>query len=247
MKKLYEGKAKIVFQTDEPEVLIQRFKDSATAFNAEKKAEFAGKGELNHRITTAVFQFLAEKGIESHYLETLNSRDMKMRRVDIIPLEVVTRNVIAGSLSKRTGIPEGEALSTPIVEYYYKKDELGDPMLAPVHVTTLNLATQSELDQLTRMALQINEALLEFWGACDLTLVDFKIEFGKTSDGQILLADEISPDTQRLWTADGEKRDKDVFRRDIADLVETYSDVYARIVKAFPRFDLGELAEPADS
>jgi phosphoribosylaminoimidazole-succinocarboxamide synthase len=244
MKKIYEGKAKAVYETDDPEVLIQRFKDSATAFNAEKKAEFKGKGELNHRITTAVFRYLQDKGISTHYMETLNARDMKMRRVEIIPIEVVARNVAAGSLSKRIGFEEGTPLRKPIVEYYYKVDELGDPMIAPAHIDVLELATADELEAITEQALAINHHLREFWKKCGLTLVDFKIEFGRTSDGEILLADEISPDTQRLWTSTGEKRDKDVFRRDIADLMDTYRDVYARVIDAFPEYDLGELEDP---
>lgn len=244
MKSIYEGKAKVVYQTDDPEILVQRFKDSATAFNAEKKAEFTGKGELNHRITTAVFRYLQDKGISTHYIRTLNARDMEMRRVDIVPIEVVTRNVAAGSLSKRLGFDEGVELRHPIVEYYYKVDELGDPMIAPAHIELLELATADELQSITEQALAVNRHLKAFWGKCGLTLIDFKIEFGRTSDGEILLADEISPDTQRLWTEDGQKRDKDVFRRDLADLLETYQDVYDRMMKAFPEYDLGPLEDP---
>lgn len=244
MKSIYEGKAKIVYQTDDPEILVQRFKDSATAFNAEKKAEFVGKGELNHRITTAVFKYLQDKGISTHYIRTLNARDMEIRRVEIVPIEVVTRNVAAGSLSKRLGFDEGVELRHPIVEYYYKVDELGDPMIAPAHIELLELASADELKSITEQALEINRHLTTFWKKCGLTLIDFKIEFGRTSDGEILLADEISPDTQRLWTEDGQKRDKDVFRRDLADLLETYQDVYDRMMKAFPEYELGSLEDP---
>lgn len=244
MKKIYEGKAKAVYTTEDPEILVQRFKDSATAFNAEKKAEFAGKGELNHRITTAVFRYLQDQGISTHYIATRNARDMEIRRVEIIPIEVVTRNIAAGSLSRRIGFDEGTPLRHPIVEYYYKVDELGDPMLAPAHIAVLELATEEELESITEQALAINHHLRHFWQRCGLQLVDFKIEFGRTSDGEVLLADEISPDTQRLWTSDGQRRDKDVFRRDLADLIETYRDVYARVVEAFPQYDLGELEDP---
>ena len=242
--RLYEGKAKTVYTTDTPGELVQRFKDSATAFNAEKKAEFAGKGELNNRIASMVFRFLKARGISSHYLDTPNRRDMRIRQVTIIPLEVVTRNVVAGSLSKRLGQPEGTRLAEPIVEFYYKDDALGDPLVTEDHIRVLKAASPEDLAELRRQALQVNEALVELWAACGLDLVDFKLEFGRTADGTILLADEISPDTQRLWTVDGQRMDKDVFRRDLGDLVETYRDVHQRLVAAHPELDLGDLAEP---
>lgn len=243
MQKLYEGKAKAVYATDTTGVLIQRFKDSATAFNAEKKAEFAGKGELNNRIASMVFRFLEERGVPSHYLDTVNKRDMRIRKVSIIPLEVVTRNIVAGSLAKRLGIPEGTRLEAPIVEFYYKKDELGDPLVTEDHVKLLKAATDAEMQELRRQALLVNDALKELWSKCGLDLVDFKLEFGYTMDDQILLADEISPDTQRLWDTEGRKMDKDVFRRDLGDLVSVYQEVYDRMIEAWPQLDLGELAE----
>ncbi len=246
MQKLYEGKAKAVYTTSEEGVLVQRFKDSATAFNAEKKAEFGGKGELNNRIAGIVFRYLADRGIPSHYIETPNTRDMRIRAVEIIQIEVVARNIVAGSLSKRTGLDEGVRLSAPIVEFYYKDDDLGDPMITDDHIRILNLATEDELATLRRMALEINEHLIELWKKCGLDLVDFKLEFGRV-DGKILLADEISPDTQRLWDADGNRMDKDVFRRDLADLVETYSRVHAQLIAAYPEYDFGTLPEaPAE-
>jgi|SRR5690554_2030122 len=243
MKKLYEGKAKVVYSTDTPAVLIQRFKDSATAFNAAKKADFVGKGELNNRISSMVFRFLEKRGVSSHYLDTVNKRDMRIRQVTIIPLEVVTRNIVAGSLTQRLGLPEGTRLQSPIVEFYYKNDELGDPLLTEDHIRILKLASSAELADLRRQALLVNTALKELWSKCSLELVDFKLEFGKAIDGQLLLADEISPDTQRLWAADGRKLDKDVFRRDLGDLVETYQEVHDRLVKEWPELKLGELLD----
>jgi phosphoribosylaminoimidazole-succinocarboxamide synthase len=178
----------------------------------------------------------------------VNKRDMRIRKVSIIPLEVVTRNIVAGSLAKRLGIPEGTRLEAPIVEFYYKKDELGDPLVTEDHVKLLKAATDAEMQELRRQALLVNDALKELWSKCGLDLVDFKLEFGYTMDDQILLADEISPDTQRLWDTEGRKMDKDVFRRDLGDLVSVYQEVYDRMIEAWPQLDLGELAEaPANS
>lgn len=249
MKKLYEGKAKTVYQTDMPHVLIQRFKDSATAFNAEKKADFAGKGELNNRIAGMVFRYLEKNGVPSHYLDTVNTRDMRIRQVEIFKLEVIVRNIVAGSLAKRLGLDEGIRLDQPIVEFSYKNDELGDPLINDDHaVHVLKIATPRILAELRRQALLVNTALKELWAKCDLELIDFKLEFGTTVDGQIILADEISPDTQRLWGSDGQKMDKDVFRRDLGDLVGTYQEVYDRLLAAWPEFKIGELVDaPADS
>lgn len=247
MKMLYEGKAKTVYATDMPTVLIQRFRDSATAFNAEKKAELAGKGELNNRIASMVFRFLETRGVPSHYLDTVNKRDMRIRQVTIFPLEVVTRNIVAGSLTKRLGLPEGTRLASPIVEFYYKNDALGDPLFAEDHIRIMQLATPKEVAELRRQALLVNTALIELWAKCQLELVDFKLEFGTTVDGQILLADEISPDTQRLWAADGRNMDKDVFRRDLGDLVETYQEVYDRMLQAWPELELGELLDAPEA
>lgn len=249
MKKLYEGKAKSVYQTDTPHVLIQRFKDSTTAFNAEKKEDFAGKGELNNRIAGMAFRFLEKNGVASHYLDTVNKRDMRIRQVEIFQIEVIVRNIVAGSMAKRLGLEEGIRLDQPIVEFSYKSDDLGDPLINDDHaIHVLKIATPQILAELRRQALLINTALRKLWAKCDLELVDFKLEFGTSIDGQILLADEISPDTQRLWGSDGKKMDKDVFRRDLGDLVGTYQEVYDRLSAAWPEFKIGELVDaPAKS
>lgn len=247
-KPLYEGKAKSLYTTGDANLLIQRFKDSATAFNGEKYAELPGKGTLNNRISSILFRHLAASGIDSHYVDTRNQRDMGVRPVRIIPLEVVVRNVVAGSLSKRLGLPEGHDLRHPIVELYYKRDDLGDPLICLDHALVLELATEAELASLRRMALRVNEVLRPLWDRCDLRLIDFKLEFGRTPSG-ILLADEISPDTSRLWDkrTEGRRMDKDVFRRDLADLVETYTEVLDRLLSVAGEHDTGELSPaPAD-
>jgi len=241
--KLYEGKAKLVLRVENKSYLIQRFKDDATAFNGEKAGNFSGKGELNNRISSTIFRYLAAQNIPSHYIETINARDMKIEEVSIIPLEVVLRNVVAGSLAKRTGLPEGTKLKRPIIEFYYKRDDLGDPMLALEHIEVLELATKQEVQELQKLGFAINDALLPMWKKCGLNLVDFKLEFGR-KDGKILLADEISPDTSRLWDLENQRKmDKDVFRRDLADLVSTYEEVYARLQRAYANFTPGELKQ----
>lgn len=226
----YEGKAKQIISTDDEQIVIQRFKNSATAFNGEKYAEFEGKGELNNAISSYFFERLETLGLKTHYLGKVNANDMRVARLTIFPLEVVVRNIAAGSLSKRLGLPEGTALRQPIVETYYKKDELGDPMLADTHIELLELATSEELAHLKTAGLKVNTLLLELLNEAGIDLVDFKLEFGVTASGEILLGDEISPDTCRLWDkGTGRKLDKDVFRRDIADLVETYEEVARRL------------------
>lgn len=226
----YEGKAKQIITTDDEHIVIQRFKNSATAFNGEKYAEFEGKGKLNNAISSYFFERLEALGLKTHYRGKVNAHDMRVARLTIFPLEVVVRNIAAGSLSKRLGLPEGTALRQPIVETYYKKDELGDPMLADTHIALLELATTEELAQLKAAALKVNSLLLALLNEAGIDLVDFKLEFGKTAEGEILLGDEISPDTCRLWDkGTGRKLDKDVFRRDIADLVETYEEVARRL------------------
>ena len=226
----YEGKAKQIITTDDEHIVIQRFKNSATAFNGEKYAEFEGKGKLNNAISSYFFERLEALGLKTHYRGKVNAHDMRVARLTIFPLEVVVRNIAAGSLSKRLGLPEGTALRQPIVETYYKKDELGDPMLADTHIALLELATTEELAQLKTAALKVNSLLLALLNEAGIDLVDFKLEFGKTAEGEILLGDEISPDTCRLWDkGTGRKLDKDVFRRDIADLVETYEEVARRL------------------
>lgn len=241
---LYEGKAKSVYATDDPTLVVQRFKDSATAFNGEKFAELPGKGALNNRIASILFRWLDAQGIASHYVDTLNTRDMLIKRVEIIPLEVVVRNRAAGSLAKRIGWEEGVELPEPIVEFYYKNDALGDPLLCEDHITILGLATPEERGQLRSLGLAVNRALRGLFAEADLDLQDFKIEVGRV-DGKLLLADEISPDTSRLWDRrqPGRRMDKDVFRRDLADLVETYTEVLERLeaIEGIPA--LGALAE----
>lgn len=237
LTQIYDGKAKTVFETGTPGQLVQRFKDSATAFNGAKFANIDSKGELNNAISSTVFRYLRHNGLESHYLDTLNKRDMLVRGVEIVKLEVVTRNIVAGSLSKRLGVDEGVVVEgSPIVEFYYKNDALGDPLVNESHIRYLGVATPDELAQITAHALRVNALLIAFWAKCGLRLVDFKLEYGRL-DGQILLADEVSPDTSRLW-AEGtnQKMDKDVFRRDLADLTETYRAVFARIQAAWPEF-----------
>ncbi|MER2237528.1 MAG: phosphoribosylaminoimidazolesuccinocarboxamide synthase, partial [Psychrobacillus sp.] len=218
---LYEGKAKRLYATENEEVLYVTYKDSATAFNGEKKAEINGKGILNNKITTILFEQLKKYGIESHFIEQLSENDQLVKKVEIIPLEVVVRNIAAGSLSKRLGLEEGTLLKHPIVEFYLKDDELGDPLLTNAHLDLLEIASSEEIDTLQTMALKVNQVLLPIFSDIGVTLVDFKLEFGKTADGSILLADEISPDTCRLWDKEtNQKLDKDVFRRNLGSLTE---------------------------
>ncbi|WP_214856357.1 MULTISPECIES: phosphoribosylaminoimidazolesuccinocarboxamide synthase [unclassified Exiguobacterium] len=230
MQPLYEGKAKRLYTTQEQDVLRIVYKDEATAFNGEKKEVFAGKGELNNRLTSHFFEILEQAGIPTHFIERVSEREQLVRRVTIIPLEVVVRNVVAGSLSKRLGIEEGTVLETPIVEFYYKDDTLGDPLVTSSHINLLKIATSEELEELSDKALRVNEVLQPYFRQNGITLIDFKLEYGKTSDGTILLADEISPDTCRLWDqATGEHLDKDVFRRNIGSLTETYQTLFNRL------------------
>ncbi|WP_036730634.1 phosphoribosylaminoimidazolesuccinocarboxamide synthase [Peptoniphilus mikwangii] len=230
MKKLYEGKAKEVYSTEKSNEYIIRYKDDATAGNGEKKATIAGKGELNLAITTAIFEMLEEKGIKTHYIETLNNRDMRVKKVTILPLEVIVRNISAGSFAKRFGVEEGIVFSKPTFELSYKNDELGDPLMCEDHAIALGLVTKAEYDFLKDTTLEINELLKKFFEQINLKLVDFKIEYGKTDDGEIILADEISPDTCRLWDKDTNKKfDKDIFRRDLGDLIEGYKEVLNRM------------------
>ncbi|HAB34866.1 phosphoribosylaminoimidazolesuccinocarboxamide synthase [Exiguobacterium acetylicum] len=230
MQPLYEGKAKRLYTTQEQDVLRIVYKDEATAFNGEKKEVFAGKGELNNRLTSHFFEILEQAGIPTHFIERVSEREQLVRRVTIIPLEVVVRNVVAGSLSKRLGIEEGTVLETPIVEFYYKDDTLGDPLVTSSHINLLKIATSEELEELSDKALRVNEVLQPYFRQNGITLIDFKLEYGKTADGTILLADEISPDTCRLWDQEtGEHLDKDVFRRNIGSLTETYQTLFNRL------------------
>jgi phosphoribosylaminoimidazole-succinocarboxamide synthase len=229
-QKLYEGKAKIVYSTNRPGLVIQYFKDDATAFNALKKGTIVGKGVVNNRISGVLFERLERARVPTHYVATLSEREMLCRRLDIIRIETIARNVVAGSLAKRTGLDEGTPIKKPIVELYYKSDPLGDPMLNEDHVRMLRLATPAELAWMKRMALRINDVLRPFLRRKGLVLVDFKLEFGR-SGGRLYLGDEISPDTCRLWDAmTRERLDKDRFRRDLGGVEEAYQEVYRRVV-----------------
>ena len=235
MKKelLYEGKAKKVYLTDKPDEVIVDYKDDATAFNGEKKGTITGKGVVNNRMSNYFFKKLEANGVPTHYLQELSDRETLVKKVQIVPLEVIVRNITAGSFSTRYGVEEGIILASPVLEFSYKNDELGDPLINNSHIEALGLATKSEVKQIEDMALKINEVLKAEFLANGLKLVDFKIEFGKTSDGEIVLADEISPDTCRLWDIEtNEKLDKDRFRRDLGGVVEAYEEVYRRIFKA---------------
>ena len=235
---LYEGKAKQVYSTENEneyvvyykDVLIVDYKDDATAGNGVKHDKFEGKGVLNNTISCIIFDMLEEAGIKTHMIKKLNERDILVKKVDIFPLEVIIRNITTGSFCRRLGAPEGIVLDEPIFEMSYKNDEYGDPLINDDHAVALKLATREELAYIKETTLKINELLKEFFLSMNLKLVDFKIEFGKTADGTILLADEISPDSCRLWDVDtNQKYDKDVFRQDIGDLIETYKAVLARM------------------
>ncbi|NHM29503.1 phosphoribosylaminoimidazolesuccinocarboxamide synthase [Neobacillus terrae] len=227
---LYEGKAKRIYSTEDEGIVWVEYKDSATAFNGEKKASIAGKGMLNNQITSLLFSMLNDKGVKSHFISKLSETEQLVKRVKIIPLEVVVRNLAAGSLSKRLGIPEGKAFTRPMVEFYYKNDDLGDPILTEDHIREMELATPEELKELKDKALEVNSVLSLYFKELGIRLVDFKLEFGIDQNGNILLADEISPDTCRLWDiATNEKLDKDVFRRDLGSLTEAYTKILMKV------------------
>ena len=227
---LYEGKAKKVFATDDPELLIVSYKDDATAFNGQKKGKIVGKGVINNRMSNFLMKRLEKAGIPTHFAEEQNDRDTLVKRVSIIPLEVIVRNIAAGSFSKRYGIEEGVALENPTIEFSYKNDELGDPLMNEYHAVAMKLATKEEIELIKRYAFKINDHLKAFWRECGITLVDFKLEFGKLVDGTVVLADEISPDTSRLWDSKtGEKLDKDRFRRDLGRVEDAYAEVMKRL------------------
>ena len=232
LEMLYEGKAKQVFLTDDPDKIIIHYKDAATAFNNIKKATIENKGVLNNAISTLIFHQLQKAGIKTHYIETLNDRDQLCRRVSIIPLEVIVRNTIAGSMAQRLGIEEGTKPSNVIYDICYKKDELGDPLINDHHAVALGVVTYEELAEIYAMTAKINEVLMAMSAKMNINLVDFKIEFGKTSEGEIVLADEVSPDTCRLWDmSTNEKLDKDRFRRDLGKVREAYEEILARLQK----------------
>jgi phosphoribosylaminoimidazole-succinocarboxamide synthase len=227
---LYEGKAKIIYTTDDPEIVLAHFKDDATAFNAQKRGSISGKGEINCTISTALFQYLEKLGIPTHFIDSVSPNQMRVMRLRILPLEVVVRNIAAGSLCQQTGLPLGTVLKQPLVEFYYKNDALGDPLLTRDRLLLLELATPEQIAQLQQLALQINQYLSDFFQKCGITLVDFKLEFGLDSQGQLRLADEISPDTCRLWNqadTDPNNRvmDKDRFRRDLGNVEDAYQQV----------------------
>lgn len=227
---LYEGKAKRLYATDEQDILWVEYKDSATALNGEMKAEIAGKGMLNNKITSLIFERLQEAGIASHFVKQLSDHEQLVRQVSIIPIEVVTRNIVAGSMAKRLGLEEGIVLKRPIVEFYYKDDALGDPIITEEHIEMLDLASTHEIEELREKALEVNKVLIGFFKKVGVDLVDFKIEFGRDNAGHILLADEISPDTCRLWDEKTkQKLDKDVFRRNLGDLTEAYELILAKL------------------
>jgi len=232
-KKIYEGKGKILFEGPEPGTLIQYFKDDATAFNAQKTAILEGKGVINNRISEYVMTRLNSIGVQNHFIRRLNLREQLIKELEIIPLEVVCRNVAAGSLSQRLGIPEGQALPRSIIEFYLKDDKLGDPMVTEEHITAFNWAATQEIDDMMALTLRVNDFLTGTFGAVGITLVDFKVEFGRLYENEfsrVILADEISPDSCRLWDAQtNEKMDKDRFRRDMGDVIENYTEVARRL------------------
>lgn len=227
---LYEGKAKRLYTTDDTNILFVEYKDSATAFNGEKKQDIDGKGNLNNQITTRIFEKLREAGIASHFVKRISDNEQLVRKVDIIPIEVVVRNIAAGSLAKRLGYEEGTPLERTIVEFYYKDDELGDPHITTEHIDILGIATAEEVDALYKQALAVNDVLQPIFEQVGVQLIDFKLEFGRDVDGNVLLADEISPDTCRLWDAKTkQKLDKDVFRRDLGSLTEVYEIILEKL------------------
>ena len=231
MEQLYEGKAKKVFATDEEGLLIVEYKDDATAFNGLKKGTIAGKGVINNQMSNLLMERLEKDGVPTHYVQTLSERETVVKKVSIVPLEVIVRNIAAGSFSKRYGVEEGVVFAAPTIEFSYKNDALGDPLLNTYHAKAIGLATDEEIATITAYAFKVNDFLKKFWSECGVTLVDFKLEFGRLADGTIILADEISPDTCRLWDSKtGEKLDKDRFRRDLGGVEDAYAEVMKRLV-----------------
>ena len=228
---LYEGKAKKVYTTQDPKLLIVAYKDDATAFNGQKKGTIHGKGAINNRMTNLLMDRLEREGIPTHLVEELSGRETLVKKVSIIPVEVIVRNIAAGSFSKRYGVEEGVVFDAPTLEFSYKNDDLGDPLLNDDHALALGLASREELALIRKYSLNVNRLLRKIWGACGITLVDFKVEFGRLEDGTVVLADEISPDTCRLWDeTTHEKLDKDRFRRDLGGAEEAYEEVMRRLM-----------------
>ena len=230
-EQLYEGKAKKVYATDDPDLVIVSYKDDATAFNGLKKGQIAGKGAINNRVTNYLMGLLEKEGVPTHFVEELNDRETVVRKVSIVPLEVIIRNISAGSFAKRYGVEEGIVFAEPTFETSYKNDALGDPLINDYHALALGLCTKEELDTIKAMAFKVNDVLKAFFKAVNVDLVDFKLEFGKTSDGRLVLADEISPDTCRFWdSTTHEKLDKDRFRRDLGGVEDAYAEMMKRIL-----------------
>ncbi|MBX7149629.1 phosphoribosylaminoimidazolesuccinocarboxamide synthase [bacterium] len=229
-EQLYEGKVKVIFKTDDPNLLIMYYKDDATAFNNKKKGTIEEKGAINNAITAKLYELLAAKGIPNHLVSKISDREMLVKKVEIIPVEVIIRNVVAGGLSKRLGIPEGTPLKRPIIEYCYKSDELDDPMINDDHILTLGYATDQELINIRNLALKVNDVLVPYFDALGIRLIDFKLEFGRHK-GEVILADEITPDSCRLWDKKtNEKLDKDRFRRDLGKIEEAYQTILRKVV-----------------
>lgn len=227
---LYEGKAKKVFKTDDENLYIVDYKDDATAFNGLKKGQIAGKGVVNNKMSNYLMKLMEKEGIPTHFVEELSDRETLVKKVKIVPLEVIIRNIAAGSFSKRLGVEEGTPLKTTVLEYCYKDDKLGDPLINDYHAMALGIATREDLDKIAEMTFKVNNVLTQYFKSINIELVDFKIEFGRTPDGEIILADEISPDTCRLWDAKThEKLDKDRFRRDLGKVEEAYEEVFKRL------------------
>ena len=231
LEQLYEGKAKKVFKTDDPELLIVDYKDDATAFNGLKKGSIAGKGVINNQMSNRLMLRLEKAGVPTHLVKELSERETLVKKVEIVPLEVIIRNISAGSFAKRYGVEEGIVFDRPTIEFSYKNDDLGDPLINSYHALALKLADEKEIDAIKALSFKVNDCLREFWAQCGITLVDFKLEFGRLTDGSIVLADEISPDTCRLWDSKtGEKLDKDRFRRDLGGVEDAYSEVMRRLM-----------------
>ena len=229
-EQLYEGKAKKVYKTDDPNLLIVDYKDEATAFNGLKKGTISGKGVINNKMSNRLMQRLEKSGVPTHFVQELSDRETLVKKVTIVPLEVIIRNIAAGSFSKRYGVEEGVVFDAPTIEFSYKNDELGDPLINDYHALALKLATAEEIETIKKYSFAVNEQLKSFWAECGVTLVDFKLEFGRLSDGSIVLADEISPDTCRLWdTETKEKLDKDRFRRDMGGVEDAYAEIMKRL------------------
>ena len=231
LEQIYEGKAKRVFLTDDPDLVIVDYKDDATAFNGAKKGTIVGKGVINNQMSNRLMQRLEAAGIPTHFVQELSERETLVKKVSIVPLEVIIRNISAGSFAAHYGVEEGIVFEHPTIEFSYKCDELNDPLLNDYHALALKLATRDEIERIKQMAFQVNEVLKAFWAECGVTLVDFKLEFGRLADGTIILADEISPDTCRLWDAKtNEKLDKDRFRRDLGGVEGAYAEVMKRLL-----------------